>query len=215
MSNGIAPLLIGKVTETDLEELTRESLIALAIMQSEEIAQLRASLFDKPLQDRVTELFRRDFIENFIPLQLERGEESKGRFAVLIVRIDGHSPEELPDKITGKFLLRLVAGILDQKVRSSDIVGYWEEKKYIIFLPRLHSKNEAGDAGVVLEISHELCKTVRKVTAAYSRILGERTVSIGAALTERHGYDFSTLVEHAAKALKRAQEEGKGKVRIA
>lgn len=215
--NSIKELLNRAVTEEDLKELSPESLVILALRQSEEIARLkREPSIDIASIDRVTTLPNQAFLRIFIERALEHHKKGgKGRAAILLLRIDGNPLEEIPEKPAGKNLLRTVATALDRKARSGDILGYWEGKTFLAFLSRLDIDNEGGDAKIAVDTTSRLREAVKQGTRADVGIPGQRSVSVGIALTERFGYDLDVLVAYAVKALACAQSQGEDRVEFA
>lgn len=220
MSSNIADLLTQEViTEEDLKELSPESRDVLLVMQSREIARLRREpSIDIASIDRVTELPNQAFLRIFIERALapeHHKKEGKGRAAVLLLRIDGNPPEEIPSKPAGKNVLRTVAKALDQKARSGDVLGYWEGRAFLAFLSRLDIDNEGGDAKIAVDTASRLREAAKQGTREDVGIPGQRSVSVGIALTERFGYDFDVLVAYAAKALTCAQSRGADRMEFA
>ena len=105
---------------------------------------------------------------------------------------------------TGDMLLRRVAGLLSNSLRTSDIVGRYGGEEFIIMLPQINR-------GATVAVAENILKTLRKTPIESIPL----TLSIGVAegvLGKNAQEDLERLIQKADKALYQAKTSGRDRV---
>lgn len=102
--------------------------------------------------------------------------------------------------LAGDQVLVAIAGLVSDKVRTSDTVGRWGGEEFLVLCP----ETGAEDAWIVAE-------RIRRAVEEQPFASGRQTVSIGVA-SLRHGDGVDDLLHRADEALYRAKGEGRNRV---
>ena len=104
----------------------------------------------------------------------------------------------------GDILLRIVAGLLSESLRTSDIVGRYGGEEFIIMLPQI-------SIGASVTVAQNILEKLRKTPLEGIPL----TISIGVAegaLGKNVQADFQSLIQKADKALYQAKALGRDRV---
>jgi len=162
-------------------------------------------LKDLSERDPLTLLHNRRGLENRLASMIQRGTDpNTTRLGLLMVDVDHFkSANDTLGHDTGDRILRLLAGILQEEMRPTNIAARWGGEEFILLLPGIPPERLLPAAERVRErIQSDLLMDGRRFT-----------VSIGAALGNLS--DFDTLVKRADEALYRAKANGRNRVEIA
>jgi diguanylate cyclase (GGDEF)-like protein/PAS domain S-box-containing protein len=164
-----------------------------------EINQLRR----QALLDMLTRLPGREYFLGQLRTSLERGRETPGHLAVLLVNLDGfRAINDLYGHATGDALLQGVAPRLQTAVRDRGTVARLGGDEFAILVPELGNARE------------DAAEVAREVLAAFDEPVRLRIsplpvqMSIGIALHEYPFEDVESLMHRAHEAMHAAKQAG-------
>jgi diguanylate cyclase (GGDEF)-like protein len=193
-----------------------ESQRRLAVTAAEHIAlalanlRLRESLRSQSIQDPLTGLFNRRYMEEALDLELARAVRALRPIGIIMLDVDhfktfndGNGHEG------GDALLREVAGMLRTRVREGDIACRLGGDEFVLILPEAAVDLTARRAEELREAIKHLRVTHR------GGVIGPVTASVGVAAFADHGKSGATLLQAADTALYQAKAAGRDRMRIA
>jgi len=131
-----------------------------------------------------------------------------GRGAVMVIDID--NLKEVNDKLghqTGDRLIRRIAGILRERVRTTDLVARLSGDEFAVLMPQT-------DTDGALQLGEDLRSQVAEGFPSDSEI-GAATISVGIAMFEgRRSSGSETVLVAADQALYRAKTEGRNRITL-
>jgi len=157
--------------------------------------------------DPLTGLSNRRFFLEEMKRVLEAAKRYNEPLTVMILDVDNF--KRINDEYghdVGDMVLKKLADVIRNNIRSSDIAARWGGEEFVIALPKT---DEKGALMVAERIRQEFKRSKVKIN-------GEEvgtTVSIGVASFEE-GYDLDRLIKEADEALYEAKRTGKDKVVI-
>ncbi len=167
-----------------------------------EIRRLEEKIAQLSIKDKLTGVFNRTKLDEFLQTELERSERSQSPFAIILVDVDGlENINESYGNPVGDGLLVAFAKILQDNVRVTDMVGRWSGEEFLIILP---DTDEKGAITLAEKIRTEIEKTD-------FNIVGKLTASFGVS-AYRKDLLPATLISRAHKAQNWAKEKGKNRV---
>jgi predicted signal transduction protein with EAL and GGDEF domain len=161
-------------------------------MLDEETRVLRKQLFDFLFDLEVKKAIRYQYFVTVLFLELDWG--------------DGEGAVETPP-LPRNELLRVVAELLRDELRATDVIGRHPDDRFSILL------HHADDANTV-RVGERLRRRVADYVFAQG-MDGRRTVSIGGACFPTNGNYADDLLSEAERMLQRAKDEGGNKVYVA
>ena len=191
-------------------EFDREDRGELALLARQAAAMLEnARLFDMATTDPLTRLLRRNVFEERLAAELARGRRSGDALAVALVDIDRFKAvNDTWGHAAGDAALRLVAGVLRDGRRATDVVARYGGEEFAILFP-----------GTALEQAAALVDRIRADLAAtpFEPAPGVRhpiTFSAGVCgVTPEDGpAEPAGIMRRADEALYRAKEAGRNRV---
>ncbi len=180
--------LLQKVDQMELETSK-----ARARMQEE---QLRART------DPLTGLPNRTAYEQHLDLEMQRWDRYRANFAMAVGDIDFF--KRINDQLghlAGDRVLRLVAKVLRQNLRSTDFIARFGGEEFVILFP-------STSAEEALQATEKLRVAVQDSPFNFKGEPVEVTLSFGIAEVQE-GDDLESLFSRADKALYRAKEQGR------
>lgn len=167
-----------------------------------EIKKMEAEIKRLATTDKLTQVFNRPKLDEFLQTELERSERTKAPFAIIIVDIDLlKSINEAHGNQWGDSLLVGIADILKVQVRSTDIVGRWGGEEFLIILPDTEVK------GAVV-----LAEKLRTIIAETNfEQVGKLTASFGVAAYQKD-LMLATIISRAYAARSQAKAKGRNRV---
>lgn len=171
---------------------------------------LRTILEHQSIRDSLTNLFNRRFMEIALDRELRRAVRHEKALAVLMLDLDhfkllndtyGHE--------AGDVVLREIAGVMRQAVRSEDTVCRYGGEEFVAILPELGPEEALSRAESIRHLVSEL--------RIYHRgeSLREVTISIGVAVYPYNGESPEQLLSLADRALYEAKHLGRNRVVLA
>jgi diguanylate cyclase (GGDEF)-like protein len=201
-STGIAALV-------EANELALKSLCELVSMTLASL-NLRGKLEDQSIRDGLTGLFNRHFMEIALDRELRRAARHQKEVAVLMLDVDHF--KQFNDTFgheAGDNVLREVAEIFRQAVRTEDIICRYGGEEFVIILPEV-GINDA------LERAEAIRRLVGDIRLHYrGRSLREVTISVGVALYPQNAESVDQILRVADHALYEAKDKGRNRIVLA
>ncbi|KQQ88612.1 diguanylate cyclase [Massilia sp. Leaf139] len=171
--------------------------------------RLRVSLRQQSIVDPLTQLYNRRYMDEVLKRELARSQRNGLPVSVLVLDLDHFKRiNDTYGHEAGDAILRKVALILRENIRSCDVACRMGGEEMVVLLP---------DCGT--EHAHKRADALRLAIAAGDLLHGgERigaTASIGVASYPAHGHNMQTLVHAADLALYEAKHNGRNQVRVA
>lgn len=178
--------------------------------QLTEIQALHGLLKEQANRDGLTGLYNRRYLDATIERELARCDREGQQGALLMIDIDRFKQiNDVHGHQVGDDVLRHTADILNERVRSSDIVCRYGGEEFLLWLPNTQ-------AAAALDVADELLRGF-----AASPWLGQgkqavhATLSIGVAVFPEHASQADSLIAAADRALYQAKHEGRNRVCVA
>lgn len=188
------------------------ALIAAIEGEIEKIRFEMTDLFERTREiesgrDSLTRLLNRRFVDVVLSRESEmlKKPHAKG-YALLMIDIDhfktvndthGHS--------VGDEVLRQVAAVITESVRTSDFVFRWGGEEILVVLIEIEPR-----------IASRIAETVReRIASLHIHLDGEQEISVSASIGVahvRHHLDYRLVIEHADAALYTAKARGRNRV---
>jgi diguanylate cyclase (GGDEF)-like protein len=177
---------------------------AIALKNSELVEQLHSAA----TTDELTGLYNRRALEDRLSAEISRSLRHQLHTSILLIDLDRFKViNDTMGHAAGDRLLVLVGGILRQQSRTLDVVGRLGGDEFLVILP--------------MTTPDEARIYVRRVEASMADLprahpeFGNSTLSIGIAVSPRHGTTVSSLLAAADGALYRAKRGGRDAVEVA
>ena len=154
------------------------------------------------IRDKLTQVFNRLKLDEFLQSELERSERNKAPFAIILVDVDSlRSINDSYGNPVGDDLLITMAALLKKNVRATDIIGRWSGEEFLIILPDTEEKGAM--------ILAEKIRTIVENTDF--KVVGKQTASFGVS-AYRKDLLPATLISRAHEARNRAKAKGRNRV---
>lgn len=182
------------------------SLEAQVIERTAELSAANLELAKQASRDGLTGIFNRQHFDERL-LECFRTCQRNGRgFALLLIDVDHFKRvNDTYGHLAGDEVLRQVARLLMQTVRSNDFVARYGGEEFVILLPETTNVDEAQ---VVAE------KIGQAVAATTFAEAGTLTVSLGLSVADASDASSQEIVERADQALYEAKAQGRNRVRV-
>ncbi|MEM8534770.1 MAG: GGDEF domain-containing protein [Chloroflexota bacterium] len=191
--------------ETTVQQRTAELQQTLAYLDA-----ANESLRDLALRDQLTGLFNRRYADETLEIEIYRAQRSGLPIGVMLIDLDHFKQvNDTYGHDAGDTLLRAVAALLEEHVRSGDIVARHGGEEFFMMLPGipLPPLEQRGEM---------ICEAIRGLQVTHNgQDLGMRSCSIGIAAYPTHGRDSTGLVKAADQALYQAKAAGRDRVVVA
>jgi len=164
--------------------------------QAEELAHER----QLALQDPLTQVYNRRFLDEFMPSEIRRCERTSRPLSLLLVNLDNTKDvDERLGHLVGDQVLQEVATLLRDCVRATDPVVRYAGDEFLLILPETPAK---GAAIVEARLQQRLsqCRDI------HERIGRPLTMTIGRA-TYTKGQTFESVIEKAEQAVQQLRQK--------
>ncbi len=180
----------------------KDNLVIFESKQQQKISEQNA------IQDALTGLYNRRWLEQTLPRLLQRMRNDELTLCALAIDID-HFKRYNDDHghTAGDAVLSTLADLLENNIRPSDTAIRLGGEEFLVLLPDTF----VTDARIIAE---RLCESVRQQANTYQgKSLPKLTISIGLACSNEAG-DATQLLDAADAALYRAKRSGRDQVSI-
>jgi len=189
------------------EDTALVTMLAAWASMAVENLRLSESLERLAVTDDLTQVYNYRFLKTALRREIKRA----GRFGQVLsmIMLDVDNLKTYNDQhghLRGSHLLREMAGLLAEQVRSFDLVAKYGGDEFSVILPQ----TERDGAMVVAE-------RIRAAIEAHAFPLvraGQITVSLGLALFPTDGSDVTSLIQAADRALYLAKRNGRNRVEV-
>jgi diguanylate cyclase (GGDEF)-like protein len=190
------------------EEIRPFSLLAAWAAMALHTRRLSESLEKVAVTDDLTQVYNFRFLKTALRREIRRAARFKQQLSLVMVDVDNlKTYNDKNGHMRGSFLLRELAGLMAQNVRSFDLVAKYGGDEFTLILPQ----TDRDGARVVAE-------RMRQVVAEHTfplAIQGQITVSLGIALYPDDATDPVALIRAADRALYGAKKRGRNRVEAA
>ncbi|BBD08241.1 diguanylate cyclase [Desulfovibrio ferrophilus] len=172
--------------------------------------RLRETLRQQTIQDPLTGLYNRRFMDEIIATEVSRTIRRKRTFGILMIDIDHFKQvNDTHGHDIGDMVLRELGGYLLDNVRAEDVPCRFGGEEFAIIINEVDQKTLLGKAT-------EICRGISElITVPTKKERLRITVSIGAALFPDHGDTAEDVLKAADLALYQAKEQGRNRVVVA
>jgi len=159
------------------------------------------------VKDDLTEVYNQRFLDTALRREIQRAGRFGQELSIVLIDVDkfkAHADER--GSLKANLLLKELASVLAQQVRSFDVLGRYEPDAFLLVLPQTD-----GDGAL------EAAERVRAVVEQHAFTIapaGAVTVSLGVASFPQAGVDVKALTAAAERALKEAMRTGSNRVVI-
>ena len=201
---------VGYLTEVfnDMVARLRQGREELAAI-NETLRQKNFELHEISIRDSLTGLYNRKHLMETLDKEVSRSQRHSHSFSLLVIDIDHFKKyNDTYGHLAGDEVLRRLAAVFTESIRSSDYAARYGGEEFIIILP----ETGAGQGVEAVErIRHKM---------AEERFGGEDesikvTISVGVASYPENGEDAETVIRNADAALYEAKELGRNRVVLA
>jgi diguanylate cyclase (GGDEF)-like protein len=169
--------------------------------------KLKETLKHQSIRDPLTGLYNRRYLEETLTQEIVRAERKQHSIGVIMLDIDHF--KRLNDTFghdIGDFVLQLVAKLLRENVRKSDIVCRYGGEEMTIILPEATLAETEAHA-------EALRHALTQINPHHQgQSLGMLTASFGVAAFPNHGNTPETLIKAADTVLYQAKAAGRNQV---
>jgi len=194
----------GRFTGRDLSRVR-----ALASQAAATIANVRShqDVYNQAVTDGLTGLYNRRHMQAALVEERRRAQRYQHPLSVIMLDVDGFkSYNDTYGHVQGDVLLKMLAALLCENVRSVDIVGRFGGEEFIVLMPET-SASEAHYTAERLRTSVET--TIFPGFANDPNLIVFKTISLGVATFPEDTADTQELVLLADNALYRAKRGGR------
>jgi diguanylate cyclase len=182
--------------------------IYLMVRDVTEVTVIEKRLKEAANRDGLTGLFGRRYLEERLTDEVARFKRYGRPFSVIMLDIDFF--KDLNDNyghVFGDFVLRRLAQILRDGVRSSDIAARYGGEEFALILPET-------DLDPAVSMAEKIRRTIEEAEFARGEIRAEVTASFGVTGCKADIDHVHELIERADEALYMAKDDGRNAVRV-
>jgi two-component system, cell cycle response regulator len=157
------------------------------------------------INDGMTGVFNHAHAVENVNLEIERAKRYNVAFSLILLDVDNFKKvNDSYGHLAGNFVLKSMAGLIGNTVRTIDIIGRYGGDEFIVILPQIDLDN-------TIIASERLRQAVEADTFLYNNNMIKLTISLGVA-TYQEGRNTQTLIKIADDNLYRAKKEGKNRI---
>jgi diguanylate cyclase (GGDEF)-like protein len=183
-------------------EIIRQKELMTALQETE---NLRAEAQKMANQDSLTGLYNRRYIDSQLRLLFDTAKNAEDSFVVVLIDIDNF--KQINDNYThsiGDIVLRQIATLLSNGIRSCDLVGRYGGEEFVLVLPNMSCHD-----------AWQMCDRVRDTIAGYDweEIAENLKVTISAGICGNLSLkNHEKMLQVADENLYRAKNGGKNRI---
>ena len=196
-ARGAAPFTAEHVRATTL-------LAAWTTMASENL-RLSQSVEKLAVTDDLTQVYNYRFLKSALRREIRRAGRFKQELSIIMIDVDNlKGYNDRHGHLRGSFLLREMAGLLSQQVRSWDLVAKYGGDEFTIILP------QTGLEGAM--VAAERLRAAVEAHTFPLAVPGQITISLGVATFPTDGDTVTNLIQSADRSLYLAKKGGRNLV---
>jgi diguanylate cyclase (GGDEF)-like protein/PAS domain S-box-containing protein len=177
-------------------------------IQLSEIRALQASLQEQAIRDPLTDLYNRRFLNETITHEFHRAERLKQSLSIGLLDIDRFKAiNDMYGHIAGDAYLVMLANLVRQHTRKSDIVCRYGGEEFLLVLP----DTTLGSAAQQAEKLRGLCA---EAVLEFDGKAIRATISLGVAAYPEHGATYDEIIHKADQALYLSKSGGRDRVTV-
>jgi diguanylate cyclase (GGDEF)-like protein len=192
---------------------TREADALFAQRLSEQLGlaranfRLRETLRFEAMQDSLTGLFNRRFLELSLKREFARAAREQTNVAVMMLDVDHFKRfNDVHGHDAGDIVLCQLGQVLTESCRAADLACRFGGEEFTMVMPG--STREAMTA----RAEHLLGRVRAMQVVSHGQLLSQITVSIGIAFFPEHGEETTKVIQAADQALYAAKRAGRNRV---
>ncbi len=169
--------------------------------------KLRDDLRQQAIQDQLTGLFNRRYLDETLPRELSRAQRLQHPLCLVMIDLDGF--KEFNDAFghgSGDLLLRELGSVLRENLRKSDISCRYGGDEFVLILP----DSSIGDTQQRVEQIRILLNGLQQTHTGQESV-DRITLSAGIAYMPDHGITESELLKAADEAMYTAKQAGRNR----
>jgi diguanylate cyclase (GGDEF)-like protein len=171
-----------------------------------ESKRLMATLRESTLTDPMTGLHNRRFLQEYVDSLTTYTDRQKSQFTVLMADLDYFKQvNDTYGHESGDAVIKVLARLLKEEVRSSDLVIRYGGEEFLILL-----RDTGPEEGLTL--AEKIRAKVEETSIQVTNAVLKKTLSIGVAGYPDDSTTFWQVVKYADVALYQAKETGRNKV---
>lgn len=190
---------------TDLQDTTLmlSEYLSLAIAN----VKLTESLALQSIQDPLSGMFNRRFLEEFLQHEISRAARKKTNIGIIMADLDYFKKfNDQYGHMAGDKLISDLGRFFKKRIRESDIACRYGGEEFVLVLPESPPEDTYKRA-------EELRKELKEIEFAFQgQYLGSLTISMGIASYPVNGSNLDELLRAADLSMYRAKQEGRDKV---
>ncbi len=177
-------------------------------LRLKELAEEQIDLQEKVVQDPLTEINNRRYLDETLPRELARARREGHPVAVIMLDLDHFKQvNDTYGHAAGDEVLKALAALLKHSARESDLICRYGGEEFVVVMP-----------GMTAERALQRIDLWRTELAERRIRYGDRdirvTLSAGVAGFPAHGDDMGTLLVRADEMLYRSKTEGRNRVTV-
>ena len=201
---------VGYLTEVfnDMVARLRQGREELASI-NETLRQKNIELHQISITDSLTGLYNRKHLMETLDKEVTRSERYSHPFSLLVIDIDHFKKyNDTYGHLAGDEVLRRLASVFKETIRSSDYAARYGGEEFIIILPEI-SPEQGAEAAERIR-----CKVAEQRFEGDGEAIAV-TISVGVASYPENGEDAETVIRNADEALYEAKKLGRNQVVLA